>query len=243
LSVKEAALKLGRSETEVDAAVRELAAGDRLVPISRETPETYLHRSVFDGFMKDVEADVRKYFSANPGRPLMPYSDVRAGFLKRGDAATLKIIVDDLCRAGVLLRKEAQVGLVGHEARMRPADQLLADRIEGAFRSARFSAPPEDDVQRKLALTPSQFKSILDALIREGKVVRLAPKVTYHRDAVDAAKEAVLGLLERHASVTIAELRDRLGLSRKYAQAILEYFDKTGLTKRLEDRHVLNKRI
>ena len=39
-----------------------------------------------------------------------------------------------------------------------------------------------------------------------------------------------------------AELRGRLTLSREYAQAILEYFYRTRLTKRIEDRHVLAKR-
>jgi selenocysteine-specific elongation factor len=242
LGVKEAALKLGRSEEEVEESLGELLALGRLVRIGREKPETYLHQSVYAGLKDKVAAEVRRFFEANPHRPLMPYSDVRAEFLKHGDAQTLKLIVDDLCQANVLFRKEAQVGLVGHEARLRPADELLAGRIEGAFRSARLSPPLEEEVQRKLALNPSQFKTILDTLIREGKIVRLGAKVTYHREAVEAAREAVLGLITRRASVTIAELRDRLNLSRKYAQAILEYFDKTGLTKRIEDRHVLNKK-
>jgi hypothetical protein len=43
-------------------------------------------------------------------------------------------------------------------------------------------------------------------------------------------------------SVAIPELRDWLTLSWKYAQAILEYFYRTGLTKRIEDRYVLAKR-
>jgi selenocysteine-specific elongation factor len=111
-------------------------------------------------------------------------------------------------------------------------------RIEAVFRRARFAAPLEEDVRRRLGLNPSAFKNILDALIREGRIVRLGAKVTYHREALDAARDAALGLIERHGCVTIAELRDRLNLSRKYAQAILEHFDKTGLTKRVEDRHV-----
>jgi selenocysteine-specific elongation factor len=242
LNIKEAALKLGRSEGEVEESVKELLAETRLVTIGREKPETYLHQSVYAG-LKDKVADiVRKYFEANPERPLMPYSDVRAEFLKWGDAQTLKLIVDDLCRANVLFRKEAQVGLVGHEARLRPADQQMAARIEGAFRSARLAPPLEEELQRRLALNPSLFKNILDSLIRDGKIVRLGAKVTYHREALEEARVAALGLIERHGSVTIAELRDRLSLSRKYAQAILEYFDKTGLTRRVEDRHVLTKK-
>ena len=43
-------------------------------------------------------------------------------------------------------------------------------------------------------------------------------------------------------TVTIPELRDWLTLSWEYAQAILEYFYGTGLTKRIEDRYVLAKR-
>ena len=243
LNAKDAALKLGRSEGEVEESVKGLLAETRLVMIAREKPETYLHSSTYAGLKEKVEAAVRKYFEANPERPLMPYSDVRAEFLKMGDAQTLKLIVDDLCRANVLFRKEAQVGLVGHEARLKPADRQVAARIEGAFRSARLAPPLEEEVQRKLALNPSMFKNILDGLIRDGKIVRLGAKVTYHREALEEAREAALGLISRHGSITIAELRDRLSLSRKYAQAILEYFDKTGLTRRVEDRHVLNKKL
>jgi selenocysteine-specific elongation factor len=239
LNIKDAALKLGRSGGEVEGAVRELAAEGRLVAISRETPETYLHHSALESLKKSVEAEVRKYFEANPGRPLMPYSDLRAGFLKRGDTPTLKLIVDELCRAGLLFRKEAGIGLVGHEARMKPGDQETAAKIEAVFRSARFEAPLEEDVRKRLDLHLSTFRSLLEGLVRNGRLVRLAPKVVYHRDTVDSARQAVLGLIERHGSVTIAELRDRLNLSRKYAQAILEYFDRLGITKRVEDRHVL----
>jgi selenocysteine-specific elongation factor len=242
MNVKEAALKLGRSEAEVEESVRELLEEDRLVKISPEEIGTYLHQSVYAGLRDRVADKVRKYFKANPDRPLMPYSDIRAEFLKHGDAQTLKLVVDDLCRASVLFRKEAEIGLVGHEARMKSADQQIAMRIEGAFRSTGLASPLEEEVQRKLALTPSLFKHILDSLIRDGKIVRLGAKVTYHRDALDGAREAALGLIARHGSVTIAEIRDKLNLSRKYAQAILEYLDKTGLTKRVEDKHVLNKK-
>ncbi|HVP91142.1 MAG TPA: selenocysteine-specific translation elongation factor [Terriglobales bacterium] len=242
LGLKDAALKLGRSEAEVAEAARELVAAGRLVAVSREGAGAYLHVSAYEGLKREAEAAVREYFEGNPERPLMPYADLRAGFLKRGDAATLKLIVDELCAAGILTREKAQLGLIGHEARLRPADRLMADRIEAVFRAARYAAPLEEDVRRTLGLNPSALNKLMDALVREGRIVRLAPKVIYHRDAVEAAREAVLGLIARRGSVTIAELRDRLNVSRKYAQAVLEYFDKTGLTRRVEDRHVLAQR-
>ena len=43
-------------------------------------------------------------------------------------------------------------------------------------------------------------------------------------------------------SISLAELRDWLTLSWKYTQAILEYYDRPELTKRVEDQHVFAKR-
>jgi len=239
--VHEIALKLGRGEPEVAEAAAELLAGANLIAIVKEKPEKFLHKTVYTRLSDELVAGVRAYFDANPFRPTRPFSDVRAEFLKESDAPTLKLILDELIGKGVLYRNEAEIGLAGREAKANPVEDELRARVEGAFLSARFSAPLEDEVRVRLAINPSSFKKILDGLIRDGRLVRLAPKVTYHRETLDAARVAALGLLERRGSVTIAELRDRLTLSRKYAQAILEYFDKTGLTKRVEDRHVLAK--
>ncbi len=237
-TVHDIALKLGRGEPDVAAAVAALIADGRLVVISAEKPERYLHQTAYARLSDGLAAAVRTYFEKNPYRPTMPYSDLRAEFLEMSDAPTLKIVLDALVAAGVLFRKEAEVGLAGREAKVDPAGAELRSRVEGAFRSARFSAPLEDEVRTKLGLNPSVFNPILNGLLRSGELVRLAPKVIYHAETLEAARAAVAGLIERHGSVTIAELRDRLDLSRKYAQAILEYFDKTGFTKRVEDRHV-----
>ena len=241
-AVADIARRLGRGEDEVAAAVTALAADGDLVAVAGDKPERYLHSSVLARLGDGLVVSVRDYFEKNPYRTVMPYSDLRAEFLKGSSAPVLKLMLDGLVAAGVLVRRESEIGLAGREAKTDPVEAERRARVEGAFRSARFSAPLEDEVRSKLGLNPSVFNPVLNALLRSGELVRLAPKVIYHRDTLEAARAAVAGLIERHGSVTIAELRDRLDLSRKYAQAILEYFDKTGFTRRVEDRHVPAKR-
>jgi len=43
-------------------------------------------------------------------------------------------------------------------------------------------------------------------------------------------------------SVTLAQLRDALGTSRKFAQALLEHFDAEKVTIRRGDQHLLRRR-
>jgi selenocysteine-specific elongation factor len=240
--VREIALRAGRSEAEVADAAASLLAEGRLVVVVPEKPVRYLHAGIRDRLADGLVASVRAYFAANPFRETMPYSDLRSEFLASSDAPTLKHVLDDLVAKNVLFRRDAGVGLAGRETRRDPVEEELRGRVENAFRSARFSAPLEDEVRIKLGLNPSVFNPVLNGLVRSGALVRLAPKVTYHRDALAAAREAVAGLITRHGSVSIAELRDRLSLSRKYAQAILEHFDRTGYTKRVGDRHVPARR-
>jgi selenocysteine-specific elongation factor len=234
----EIARRLGRSEPEVADAVTALAGDGILVIIAGEAPAKYVHRTALDSLSDLVLAAVRDYFERNPYRAHMPFSELRAEFLKDGPVSLFKPVLDRLTASGSLIRRDAEIGLAGREAKADPVEAGRRSRIEGAYRQARFTAPLEGEIRGRLGLNPTDFNPVLNGLLRSGELVRLAPKVIYHRDAVEAARAAVAGLLERHGSVTIAELRDRLGLSRKYAQAILEYFDRTGFTRRVEDRHV-----
>jgi len=237
-TVREIALKAGRNEAEAADAVAVLLAEGRLVAVVRDKPEKYLHAGIRDRLADGLVASARDFFGRNPARETMPFSDLRSEFLAASDAPTLKFILDELVERKVLFRRGAEVGIVGREGRKDPVEERLRREVETAFRAARFAAPLEDEVRLKLGLNPSIFNPVLNALVRAGTLVRLAPKVTYHRETLEAARAAVAGLIERHGSVTIAELRDRLDVSRKYAQAVLEYFDRTGFTRRIEDRHV-----
>ncbi len=85
-------------------------------------------------------------------------------------------------------------------------------------------------------------RRLLDRLALEGRLVRVKPGLYYHPGALDAVERAVTERCRRSGSVTIAELRDDLGTSRKYSQALLEYLDARRVTLRQGDRHVLRQR-
>jgi selenocysteine-specific elongation factor len=70
---------------------------------------------------------------------------------------------------------------------------------------------------------------------REGRVVKVATDLYFSRAAADAAKNLLLKYLETHPEITAAIFRDLLGASRKFAIALLDHFDHTGLTTRVGD--------
>ena len=53
------------------------------------------------------------------------------------------------------------------------------------------------------------------------------------------AKNLILEHINKNGKISAAEARDILNTSRKYAVAVLEYFDSIKLTKRVEDYRTL----
>ena len=83
----------------------------------------------------------------------------------------------------------------------------------------------------------------LPKLIQAGVAVRVGRDLYAHRDAVAAVADRVGAIIADEGAVTLARLRDELGTSRKYAEALLEHLDQARVTKRLpDDRRVLRRR-
>jgi selenocysteine-specific elongation factor len=80
------------------------------------------------------------------------------------------------------------------------------------------------------------------ALEAEGSAIRVARNLHFDAAALDGLVARVVAICERDGSATIASVRDELGTSRKYAQAILEHMDAAKITLRRDDEHVLRRR-
>ncbi|OGD18699.1 MAG: selenocysteine-specific translation elongation factor [Candidatus Aminicenantes bacterium RBG_16_63_16] len=238
LKAADLARRLGYKAEVIRGPLDGLAAGSKIKRIGADKDEAYLHAGAYDELAKRLISQVKKQTETRAYRPLTPVAELRARFQKLTDGAAFAAVLADLIDQRVLIQRDTGIGLPGIGPARGKKEQELMDRVEMAFKRAGFASPLEEDIQRKLGVNLGPFREIMRSLVEEKKLVRLDPKVTYHQATVQAAKEMVLTHLARHQSITIAELRTKLGLSRKYAHAILEFFDKTGLTRRVEDRHV-----
>jgi selenocysteine-specific elongation factor len=79
----------------------------------------------------------------------------------------------------------------------------------------------------------------LPALRRAGRAIRVGPTLHYHPDALAEAERQLRDLAKTNGEVTIAQYRDALNTSRKFAQALLEHFDGEKITRRVGDAHIL----
>ena len=129
--------------------------------------------------------------------------------------------------------RAAPVPRTPSEARPQKPLTASAKALERRLRDAGVEPPLDSE------LDAGDLAALRDA----GRVVRVTQNLHYHADVLTDLRERLVALAGRNGgAVTLAQLRDELATSRKFAQALLEHFDSEKVTIRRGDEHVLRRR-
>jgi selenocysteine-specific elongation factor len=234
---------LGTTAVELEGSLSGLGADEA----ARELLETL----VADGRARVAGSERSHYFAPRRlgearERLLAVLNEIGAGTtVSRGALAAAaglsdeaaRALLDDLVAEREVVRRGAGFAL---PRAARPSDPLVT-RVVALLREDFLEPRGPEAIGAELALTRDQAVVLLERARHEEQLVRLKPSVYYHPDALRKAERDVVSICEREGSITIAALRDELGTSRKYAQALLEHFDAQRLTRRQGDEHVLRR--
>ena len=78
---------------------------------------------------------------------------------------------------------------------------------------------------------------------RQGTLVRVATDLYFLRESVDSVKSILYKYLSEHEEINAATFRDLLSSSRKFTIALLEHFDREGVTIRIGDARRLKSSL
>jgi len=103
--------------------------------------------------------------------------------------------------------------------------------LEAQLRDAGLEPPSDSE------LNPDD----LAALRATGRAIRVSKTLHYHPDVLTQVRQRVIALARDEGAVTLAQVRDELRTSRKFAQALLEHLDSEKVTIRRGDAHMLRR--
>ena len=79
---------------------------------------------------------------------------------------------------------------------------------------------------------------LVRAMSTLGMIVVIGDGIVFTPARLQEAEQRLVAALRASESISLAEYRDQIGATRKYTQAILEYFDRQRVTRRVGDRRV-----
>ncbi len=225
ISVSDLPVRLGIRPAGSDALIARAAAGgirrigDRLV--SGGAVEAARHAM--------LEA-IAAFHREHPLEPGMPLEAVRRAV---GSDALAQ-------QALAALREEQEIAvelgtarLAAHRPSIPAALASAGEIIRGELAQSGHEGRTPGELSGKVA--EPQAVQLLEYFVREGTALRVGRDRYYARARLEELMRKVLGEIARRGQATPAELREPLGLSRKYLIPLLEWLDGQQLTVRVGD--------
>jgi len=230
----EIARRTGLTEQETTETLKRLAENERIV----EHAGRILSRGSFDGLAARAEAALAAYHNSNPMRSGMPKEELRAHFGSRMDPKGFQAILGLMSAQGTVVTYEATVKLSAHVPTLDRRQQEVMDMIAREYADAGVNPPLISETEQRHG---PQSREMVSLLVERGDLVKVTPELFFHADALAKAEHSLRGYLQTHGQMTVAQFRDLVGSSRKYAVPLLELFDSKRITRRSGDVRTLIK--
>ena len=172
-------------------------------------------------------AALRSRADARPEAPEISVAEARSATGLRPTLADA--LLDELADAAEV--RVTGTGVVLPDAAGVPEElETEADALREKLESS-GAEPPATEASPALRL-----------LLKRGEAVDLGGGLVASRRTADRVLEGIKTVCREEGEISLSGLRDRLGTSRKYAQAWLEFSDASGVTSRTGDVRVLTRR-
>jgi selenocysteine-specific elongation factor len=156
-----------------------------------------------------------------------------------GDDALVHAAVDRLIARKKLTGDLRRIGRADFKPKLSGNLRKLKDKLVAAYQEGRFQPPDPASFAGAAGGNAANLNDLFDVCVAEGHLVRVAADVYLHADAEAEMRRKVSERLAQGAGLTVAEIRDLLGTTRKYAVPLCEYLDRVGVTRREGDLRLL----
>lgn len=200
--------------------------------------DVYVSRDRFMEIRDEFTRIVSQYHKTNPLKPGMPKEELKSKMKYLVPAKYFDAVLEKTVSLGFLKAEMSNIRQPEFEVEYTKEQKKIREDILDKLKEDGFSPRSLKELTKDKGYRPV-MESMMDS-----EVIRLDPDMVMLRENFKTAYEAVLEMAGKNGSVTLAEVRDRLGTSRKYAVGVLDFLDKAGITVRQEDiRKLTGKKL
>jgi selenocysteine-specific elongation factor len=229
--------------TRIEATVDALREQGRLIEVATAAGRPLrLHRFCLDRLTERIAAALVRLHDAYPLQSSFPLSMLEPRFRDLDDPSLLAAALQRMRGEGRVRQASDRVALADRGPQLSRAERKLLGELVERYRRAELQAPSVDDCRRAAGRAANVVSQLLKLACADGELVEIAPELYLHTSVVEAVKRRVLDELASGNGLTVGQIREMLGTTRKFAVPLCEYFDRIGLTQRQGDLRVAASR-
>ena len=203
-----------------------------IVKVFRMKKDTYVwHTSKEQQIRQELTKVLRDYHAKYPYRYGMKKAEVHMTYMKKVKLNVFDMYMEMLEQQSAIVRYQEYLQLPEFEVARDAVYDKVKKTAEKAFEKAQFDFVRFSEISFG-NVEASVVDDIALLLMDEKFIVKIEENIYTLKTIIDHAEEVIRARLKENPLITIAEVRDLLGTSRKSAKPILEYMDSIKVTKK-----------
>ncbi len=195
--------------------------------------DTLFHKESFGTFVDILKSFLQQFHSENPLKGGMPKEELKARLKSEGTGGDE--IFDLLPRIEEIALDKDIVRLRNFKVSLSTADEGMKEKIISTLNKDGFQSPSKTELAQAFSTNEKEAGDLLKLLTQEGALVRINDATYIAKEQYDRMIALLKGFYAKKPEMTVAEFRDLLGTTRKYALPLLEYLDSNKITLRIGD--------
>ena len=207
-------------------------------PVTTKQMPVLMDTSLWENLLNQIENALEQAHQRYPDEPGMGADRLRRMTHHALPLSLWQAALQALVHTQRLQRQGAWYHLPSHKVSFSEQEQQLAEQILLLSHQGQYDPPWVRDMASVLDIPEQEIRQLGRKLVQQGKLYQVQPDLLYHHQHIEELAQ-LMRQRPQHQGIKAAELRDQLALGRKRTLQILEFFQRIGYSRRLQDRHVI----
>ncbi|MDR1776346.1 MAG: selenocysteine-specific translation elongation factor [Desulfovibrio sp.] len=232
----ETELKLltGLDAADISTALRHLCAQGKALCFDEEK-KRWISAPVFERLLTLCLERTAALHARDPLTNAFARGALTAGWADALPDKLAAAVLGHALRRGRLVSEGNGLRLAEHKVRLAANTSAIRQKILDACRQGGASPPNMPGMLAELEISEKEALPVLKLLCEEKALVKVREGLYYDAEVLASILEKVAQWFQKHESLDIANLKEIIGLSRRYLIALMEYMDKERITVRVGD--------
>ncbi len=209
-----------------------LAAGDVVEIVLSPQRVARLHRRVLEELSVRIVHALEKLHDQQPLSTWIDLAPLAQRFKYIEERPLFDAALKTACKDGRIQRQAARVALPERLPKLSRNEQKLLVQLKQRYLDAGFCPPSVAECQAKTTSLADRVPQLLKLAADDGTLVAISADRYLHTDCEQQIKELLDAAFAERGGLTLSEIRELMGNTRKYAIPICEYLDDIGFTVR-----------
>jgi selenocysteine-specific elongation factor len=217
----------------IHAGTKAISDALRALELSGEVirhEDLLIHRKPFGTLCKGILAQLKNFHGKNPLKAGMPKEEIRNTL--KVDPRLFNFVLTNMTEIVV---ERNLIRLKDFRVSLSTGEETLKTRILESLQKGAFQPPTKEELSAALKMDLKPLSDIVGILVKEGALVKINESIFIPAGLLQEMMSLLKSFFSKKDEITVAEFRDLLQTTRKYALPFLEYLDSHKITVRTGD--------